>query len=214
MRPAHISSYLNDYPADLPTVKLHRAALRKFFDVRVERHAIVLNPVLSVGTEKFSYSEGVTRELPIKEQERLFTSIDTSTLVGLRDFVVLGTLAGTAARRHAVSSLDVSDLRHDGSQWNFHFKEKGGKRRLFEVGLGTRERVGEGARRRTIYKSPYSPHSFHVATLTDLYKQKVPEHDIQYLAGHADRRTTDLYNRSKRQVTRNIVERISVRLHM
>ena len=56
------------------------------------------------------------------------------------------------------------------------------------------------------------PHSFRVATLTDLYRQKVPEHEIQYLAGHADRRTTDLYNRTKREVTRNLVERISVRL--
>ena len=56
------------------------------------------------------------------------------------------------------------------------------------------------------------PHSFRVATLTDLFKQKVSEAEIQYLAGHADRRTTDLYNRSKRKVTRNIVERISVRL--
>ena len=34
--------------------------------------------------------------------------------------------------------------------------------------------------------------------------------DVQYLAGHSDPRTTQLYNRVKRKVTRNIVERIRI----
>jgi hypothetical protein len=34
--------------------------------------------------------------------------------------------------------------------------------------------------------------------------------DVQYLAGHADLRTTRLYDRRQKQVTRNFVERISV----
>jgi len=33
---------------------------------------------------------------------------------------------------------------------------------------------------------------------------------LQYLLGHADTRTTRFYDRTKRQVTRNIVERISI----
>ena len=40
--------------------------------------------------------------------------------------------------------------------------------------------------------------------------QGVPFKDVQYLLGHADPRTTHLYDRTKRQVTRNIVERISI----
>ena len=32
----------------------------------------------------------------------------------------------------------------------------------------------------------------------------------QYLAGHAEPRTTALYDRRKKRVTRNIVERISI----
>ncbi len=55
-----------------------------------------------------------------------------------------------------------------------------------------------------------SPHSFRVATLTDLLQQGVPLEDAQYLAGHADPRTTRLYDRRQRQVTRNTVERISI----
>jgi integrase len=34
--------------------------------------------------------------------------------------------------------------------------------------------------------------------------------DVQYLLGHADARTTRLYDRRQKPVTRNIVERISL----
>lgn len=53
-------------------------------------------------------------------------------------------------------------------------------------------------------------HSFRVATITDLLSQGVPLEDVQNLAGHADPRTTRLYDRRSRKVTRNIVERISI----
>lgn len=55
-----------------------------------------------------------------------------------------------------------------------------------------------------------SPHSFRVATITDLLCQGVPLEDVQHLAGHADPRTTRLYDRRHKRVTRNIVERISI----
>ena len=68
------------------------------------------------------------------------------------------------------------------------------KRRLHDAGLSRR----------------LSPHSLRVTTITDLLEQGVPLADVQYLAGHADPRTTRLYDRRQRRVTRNIVERISV----
>jgi len=58
--------------------------------------------------------------------------------------------------------------------------------------------------------SHLSPHSFRVSTITDLLTQGVPLEDVQFLAGHADPRTTRLYDRRQRRVTRNVVERISV----
>jgi integrase/recombinase XerD len=56
----------------------------------------------------------------------------------------------------------------------------------------------------------FSPHSFRVTTVTDLLGQNVPLEDVQYLAGHADTRTTRIYDRGTRKVTRYIVERISI----
>lgn len=56
----------------------------------------------------------------------------------------------------------------------------------------------------------FSPHSFRVTVVTDLLNQNVPLEDVQFLAGHASPTTTRIYDRRRRKVTRNIVERISI----
>ena len=58
--------------------------------------------------------------------------------------------------------------------------------------------------------SHLSPHSCRVTAITDLLNQGVPFEDVPTLAGHADPRTTRLYDRRQRADTRNVVERISV----
>jgi integrase len=55
----------------------------------------------------------------------------------------------------------------------------------------------------------FSPHSFRVTVVTDLLNQNVPLEDVQYLAGHSNPRTMQIYDR-RRRVIRNIVERISI----
>jgi integrase/recombinase XerD len=55
-----------------------------------------------------------------------------------------------------------------------------------------------------------SPHSFRVGAITDLLSQGVPLEEVQNLAGHADPRTTRLYDRRQKKVMRSVVERISV----
>ena len=68
------------------------------------------------------------------------------------------------------------------------------KRRLKDAGLPSR----------------LSPHSFRVTGITDLLAQGVPLDDVQFLAGHSSPRTTKLYDRRQKKVTRNIVERLSI----
>ncbi len=70
------------------------------------------------------------------------------------------------------------------------------KRRCLEAGLPAEKLTG---------------HSIRAMAATDLLEQDIPLADVQYLLGHADPRTTRLYDRRKRQVTRNTVERISVK---
>ncbi len=56
----------------------------------------------------------------------------------------------------------------------------------------------------------FTCHSIRATVITDLLEQGVALEDVQRLAGHADPRTTRLYDRSQKEVTRNIVERISI----
>lgn len=268
IRPLHVSSYLDQYPGELVTKNRQLSALRKFFAELVTYHVLPLNPAATVSGFKQSVDEGGGKspEITAKQQDRLLSSIDTGSLVGLRDYVVLATMICTAARRGAVARLDVHDLFHEAGTWVFRFREKGSRVRLIPVrhdlelllmeyrrrsGIESESapakptEMGEERARWPFFRSalartdtltekrmtgedigamlkrrlraaglPHTlvPHSFRVATLTDLFRQKVAEHEIQYLAGHADRRTTDLYNRTKRKVTRNLVERISVKL--
>jgi len=58
--------------------------------------------------------------------------------------------------------------------------------------------------------SHLSPHSFRVTVITDLLEHGASLEDVQHLAGHADPRTTRLYDRRQKKVTRNLVERISI----
>ena len=55
-----------------------------------------------------------------------------------------------------------------------------------------------------------SPHSFRVAVNPNLLNQGVSLEEVQNLADHADPRTTRLYDRRHKSITRNIVERISI----
>ena len=84
-------------------------------------------------------------------------------------------------------------------------------RKLHEAGI---ELIASGGSARQLADAGlpalYSPHSFRVAVVTDLLNQDVPLEDVQYLAGHANSKTTQIYDRRRRQVTRSIVERISI----
>lgn len=59
-------------------------------------------------------------------------------------------------------------------------------------------------------ESAATPHSFRACSATDLLLHGTALEDVQHLLGHSDSRVTKLYDRRRRQVTRNIVERISV----
>jgi site-specific recombinase XerD len=246
--PGDVGDYLGGLEVATPTKKLRLAALRKFFDVLVVRHVVLLNPAASVRAERYAVVEGKTPEISARQARELLKSVDASNLVGLRDRAIIAVLIYTAARVGAVAKLTLKNLKHDGTQYSLRFSEKGGKSRevpvrhdLEQFLLEYIEAAGitEGALFRTAVRrtrqltaramsgidicrmmkrrlkaaglpGQFSPHSFRVATVTDLLEQNVPLEDVQHLAGHSDPRTTRLYDRRRKKVTRNIVERISI----
>ena len=251
--PADVGIYLEQLSLSVASKKQILAGLRHFFDGMVTRHAIALNPALSVRGERYQVLEGKTPEITIKQARKLLSSIDTDTVVGLRDKAVMSILIYTAARVGAVARLKVKDLYDTGDQYCLHFLDKGGKSREIPVrhdlqlllksyllasgrtlddasdrplflttagktGMLTERPMTDGDIGRMVKRRMkacglpirLSPHSFRVTTITDLLSQGVSLEDVQFLAGHADPRTTRLYDRRQRKVTRNIVERISV----
>lgn len=111
----------------------------------------------------------------------------------LRDYLAAAGSVGDAAPLFRTAVRRTKTLTTSGMTANDIFRMV--KRRIRDAGLTT-ERL--------------TCHSFRATTITDLLEQGVPLDDVQYLAGHADPRTTRLYDRRRHQVTRNIVERISV----
>jgi integrase/recombinase XerD len=72
--------------------KQHLAGLRKFFNLLVERHVVVINPAAVAQTERLHMSEGATPIITDKQVRQLLASIKTDTVVGLRDRAIFGIL--------------------------------------------------------------------------------------------------------------------------
>ena len=106
--PKNIGQYFDELrkkSTSIATRKQHLAAVRHFFDGLVTRHAMILNPALSVRGERYQVIEGKTPEITVKDVRTLLASLDTSTVVGLRDRAIIAILVYTAARAGAVASL-------------------------------------------------------------------------------------------------------------
>lgn len=133
---------------------------------------------------RFTEKGGKSREIPVRHDLRLFI-FEYLTAGGMEYSDGSSPLFRTAIRRTrklTMAGMTPGDIG------------RMVKRRIRDSGLPER----------------LSPHSFRVATITDLLSQGVPLEDVQNLAGHSDPRTTRLYDRRQRKVTRNIVERISI----
>src|SRR5437667_11159181 len=90
--PGDVGQYLDGLRKETTSVatrKQHLAAIRHFFDGLVTRHAVILNPALSVRGERYQVVEGKTPEITVKDARTLLASTNTSTVVGLRDRAVI-----------------------------------------------------------------------------------------------------------------------------
>lgn len=135
-------------------------------------------------TLRFGEKGGKAREIPVRHdlQRMILAYLEAAGVTEApKDTPLFRTFAGRASKLNDNAVTGIDICRMV-------------KRRLKAAGLPER----------------LSPHSFRVATVTDLLAQGVPLEDVQYLAGHADPRTTRLYDRRQRRVTRNVVERISI----
>lgn len=133
VKPFMLASYREDLLKryHVRSVKQHLSALRRVFDQLVVDQVIPLNPAATVRGPKFSARHGTTPILTDLETRKLFDSLDTSHVVGLRDRAILAVLVYAVGRVSAVTSMQVRDFYLSGRRWKVRLHEKGGK--LHEV---------------------------------------------------------------------------------
>lgn len=111
VQPIHIAAYIQTIKSRYaaPTVKQHLAAIRMLFDWLVIGHVIAVNPAHAVRAPKHSVKKGKTPVLTSDEARQLLDSIDISTLIGLRDRVLVGLMVYTFARVGVAIHMQVED---------------------------------------------------------------------------------------------------------
>jgi len=130
IEPLHVAAYIEALGKDFekPTVKQHLAAIRMLFDWLVTGQIVATNPAHSVRGPKHVVKTGKTTVLDADQARKLLDSIDTSTVVGLRDRALISVMTFAFARIGAVVAMRVDDYYPKGKRWWVRLHEKGGKR--------------------------------------------------------------------------------------
>jgi site-specific recombinase XerD len=130
IEPLHVAAYVEALGKDFekPTVKQHLAAIRMLFDWLVTGQVVATNPAHSVRGPKQVVKTGKTTVLTGEQARELLDSIDTSTVVGLRDRALISAMTFAFARVGAAVAMRVEDYYPQGKRWWVRLHEKGGKR--------------------------------------------------------------------------------------
>jgi site-specific recombinase XerD len=130
IEPLHVAGYIEALQEKMakPTVKQNLAAIRMLFDWLVTGGILASNPATSVRGPKHVVKRGKTPVLTTDQARVLIESLDTSTLVGLRDRALIGVMTYAFARIGAVVAMRVEDYFANGKRWWVRLHEKGGKR--------------------------------------------------------------------------------------
>lgn len=103
----------------------------------------MLNPALSVSTDRYSALEGKTPEITVEQVRQLKASIQLERVVDYRDRAIISLLIYTAARVGAIAKLRLGDLVDDGHSLSIRFREKGGRHRSIPVRISLQQELDE-----------------------------------------------------------------------
>ncbi len=129
VEPVLVAAYVEElqrHYGDL-SVKQHLAAIRVLFDYLVTGGVLRVNPAASVKGPKVVIRKGKTPVLSASEARRLLDSIDTTTIVGLRDRALIALMVHTFARVGATLKMRVDDVRLSDRRYWVRLHEKGGR---------------------------------------------------------------------------------------
>ncbi len=109
------------------SIKVYLAAIRMLFDYLVTGGVIEYNPAASVKGPKIVVLKGKTPVLSARDARKLLNSIDTSTVIGLRDRALIGVMVYSFARVGATLKMNVEDVHLNGHRYWIRLHEKGGR---------------------------------------------------------------------------------------
>jgi site-specific recombinase XerD len=111
VEPIHVAAFIKQLQGEFsaPTVKQHVAAVRILFDWQVTGQILETNPAHAVRGPKYVIKKGKTPVLASDEARTLLDSIETNSLIGLRDRALIATMIYTFARVNAVLPMKVRD---------------------------------------------------------------------------------------------------------
>ncbi|MBV9035300.1 MAG: site-specific integrase, partial [Acidobacteriaceae bacterium] len=129
VQPFHVAAYIEGLQRthSRPTIKQHLACIRMLFDWLVVGQVIPANPATAVRGPKHSVAVGSTPVLSAEEARILLDSMDTSSILGLRDRALIGLMVYSFARIEAALKMNVEDVYPERRRWWVRLQEKGGK---------------------------------------------------------------------------------------
>lgn len=176
-----------------------------------------INKILSIKTKK--EIKKVIEYLTEEELKTLFDSIDTTTRIGFRDYVLLSLLYDTAARASEIINIKLEDIRLD--RGCIILNGKGSKQRTVPIMNNTKELLikyietfeingylfnNNGKKHsknlvpkicmkysKIIPNKNITPHTFRHTRAVHLLNHNVPLIYIQELLGHSNVQTTQIY---------------------
>src|SRR5581483_11073389 len=130
IEPVTVAAYVEQLGTEAakPTVKQHLAAIRQLFDYLVTGGILPSNPVGSVRGPKYVVKRGKTPVLSAEEARQMLDSIESDTLIGLRDRALIGVMVYSLARVSAAMTMRVEDYFQQGKRAWLRLHEKGSKR--------------------------------------------------------------------------------------
>jgi integrase/recombinase XerD len=108
-----------------------------------------------------------------------------------------------------VTYLDAAGIKPENEVWPLFRSTVRKTKQLTDKALNG-EAICELRKRGSKLPERLSRNSIRLTSITDLLTQGEPLEYVQYLAGDNGARTTRLYDRRQKLVTRNIVEKISI----
>ncbi|MCA9184694.1 MAG: phage integrase N-terminal SAM-like domain-containing protein, partial [Planctomycetales bacterium] len=129
LTPYYVAAYIEQLGVthSPPTVKQHLAAIRMLGDYLVVGQIVPHNPAAAVRGPKYVVKKGKTPVLSAEEARQFFDSIETDTIIGLRDRALCGVLVYSFARISAVLNMNVEDYFHQGRRSWLRLHEKNAK---------------------------------------------------------------------------------------